>query len=172
MHIGREPDVAGGVADDSGDPVHREASGEELEIAGLEIKFVHAVAAPVEDVLDVLVVLGLRRADVRDVLEHAAFVGLLDEDRDGELIAVEVPRQVVGGFHDAVGVVAERVGPPVDRLRGAEALPDEVHEHVGVADFAEQRLLGEEVGVDEAALTVLERATGMMLRERFVVGQK
>jgi hypothetical protein len=26
--------------------VHREASGEELEIAELEIKFVHAVAAP------------------------------------------------------------------------------------------------------------------------------
>jgi hypothetical protein len=59
-------------------------------------------------VLDVLVVLGLGRADVRDVLEHAAFVGLLDEDRDGELIAVEVPRQVVGGFHDAVGVAAQR----------------------------------------------------------------
>jgi hypothetical protein len=47
-----------------------------------------------------------------------------------------------------------------------------VHEHAGVVDLAEQRLLGEEVGVDEAALTVLERATRMMLRERFVVGRE
>ena len=60
--------------------MHREAPGEELEIAGLEIEFVDAVAAPVEDVLDVLVVLGLGRVDIRDVLENTALVDLPDED--------------------------------------------------------------------------------------------
>ena len=39
-----------------------------------------AVAAPVEDVLDVLVVLGLGRVDIRDVLENTALVDLPDED--------------------------------------------------------------------------------------------
>ena len=70
----------------------------------------------VEHGLDPRVVLVGRRAQVRAVLEVATRLGVLDGERDGVVVGVEVPREAVAFLRQVDDDVGQRVGVREERV--------------------------------------------------------
>lgn len=99
--------------------MHRVATLEQLQIPLDQVEFPYAVSATLQHMLDVIEVLLAGFANVGNVFEHATALGLLDQDRHGEFVAIEVPRKVVAGLHDAIWIASQWIGPLIDRLGNA-----------------------------------------------------
>ncbi|RMO77676.1 hypothetical protein ALQ36_05189 [Pseudomonas syringae pv. primulae] len=169
FRVGEDRGVTFGCTFDASDPMDREAAFENLQVAGVQLQFLHpaAVIAAHHIAHRAEVFLGAR-ADHRCVLEQAASLGLLRHHADDEFVGVEVPGLLGALRHHIDDQARERVGVLVD-LWLVEAGADEALHHRRDVQAMNDRVRANHVACHEAAGALHECAPGIILGQGGVV---
>ena len=137
---------------------------EQLQVAGFEDEGADAVAPVVEHGLHGLVVLVFGRAQRGDVFELTPGITVLDRQRNGEVVGVEVPGEARAFFGEVDDDVGERVGIGKERLL-AQCSADEVGEGRPGVDRAQGAVRAEIVSGNEGVGAVVKPAQRVALRQ-------
>ena len=139
------------------DAVQRITALEYLQVTRLQAQCAHQTGVAVQHRLHAGIVFVGRCAQVRTVFKVAATLGVLQRQRDSEVVGIEMPRKAVAGLGQIDDHVSQRVGVR-KKARRLQRLLDERREGVPVVDRPQNAVGAKMVGRHKRVGTLIKAA--------------
>ena len=160
---GENADIAGPAPGNRCHPVKRIAPLKNLQVTRCQRQGAHLVGAVVEHRPDCLERFIFGCPQIRRIFEHPAFLAVLDGQRDGEIVGIEMPWEPVPLFHHVDDHIGKRVGIAVEML-GLERGTDELLEWRKFIDGTKPVFGAEMIRRHKGVRTVIEAPPRVILR--------